>query len=300
MTPPTTLTLTRLRALENAVIQQIGGDDPRLMALMTSLIRHTHGFVREARPTPEEWGRAIDFLVRVGHASSDQRNELILLFDMLGLTSAVDEVNFPGIEGATPSSVEGPFYSPAPRRADGAWIAGGPERRRGNIMVGLGRITNVGGEPIAGATADIWQADDRGRYDSQDPQQPPANLRGMFTADEQGGFWFRTVLPSSYPVPTDGPAGELLRAMGRHPMRPAHVHLRVSAEGFRPVTTHVFVAGDPYLESDAAFAVKDELIVAPSRIDDPSVAARYGVEPPFWLLEFAIRLVPVTVENSRP
>jgi catechol 1,2-dioxygenase len=292
MTPPTTLTLRRLLALETTVLEQIRGDDPRLIGLMTSLIRHTHAFVREARPTPEEWATAIDFLVRVGQASDTQRNELILLFDMLGLTSAVDEVNFPGIDGATPSSVEGPFHSRAPRRANGAWIAGGPERHRGSVMVGLGSITDVEGRPLARATVDIWQADDAGHYDSQDPQQPPSNLRGLFNADEHGAFWFRSVLPSSYPVPTDGPAGELLRALGRHPMRPAHVHLHVTADGFRPVTTHIFVAGDPYLDSDAAFAVKDDLIAAPVRVDDPSVAARHDVEPPFWLLEFAIRLVP--------
>jgi hydroxyquinol 1,2-dioxygenase len=285
------VTVERLQALENRVLTQVGGDDPRTIELMTSLIRHAHAFVREARPTEAEWSAGLDFLVRVGHFCDERRNELILLSDMLGLTSAVDEVNFPGIEGATPSSVEGPFHAAAPGRANGDWIARGPERRRGEVMVVRGQVTDVAGNPVPGATIDVWQADDAGHYDSQDPEQELGNLRGLFTADGQGAFWFRSVRPSSYPVPTDGPVGGLLTALGRHPMRPAHIHIRVEAPGYRTITTHIFVDGDPYLESDAAFAVKDELIVAPGRMTDPAVAARWKVDAPFYDFEFAVRLV---------
>jgi hydroxyquinol 1,2-dioxygenase len=293
MPPLTPLTIKRLQELEAAVLAQVRSDDSRVNDLISSLVRHAHAFVREARPTHGEWAAAIDFLVRVGQACTDQRNELILLMDMLGLTSAVDEVNFPGVEGATPSSVEGPFHSAAPSRSNGDWIACGPERGRGETMVVRGSVTGVAGNPIAAATVDVWQADDTGYYDSQDPQQALGNLRGVFTTDGAGRFWFRSVLPSSYPVPTDGPAGELLKALGRHPMRPGHVHLRVTAPGFRSVTTHAFVAGDPYLGTDAAFAVKDELIVEPLRITDLSAAAAYEVDVPFRLFEFHIRLVPI-------
>ncbi|MBB2741535.1 UNVERIFIED_ORG: catechol 1,2-dioxygenase [Microbispora rosea subsp. rosea] len=282
----------RLDALLSAVLGRIGGSDPRLRELTTSLVRHLHAFVREARPTEDEWLTGIGFLVRTGHTCTDRRNEFILLSDMLGLTSAVDEVNHAGPAEATPSSVEGPFHAPAPPRENGAWIAEGPERRRGQVMVVRGRVTDTGGTPIGGATVDIWQADDAGHYDSQDPAQPPGNLRGLFTTGADGAYWFRSVVPSSYPVPTDGPVGGLLRALGRHPMRPAHIHYRVEAPGHRPVTTHVFVAGDEYLESDAAFAVKEELIVTPvMRREGES----YGLDGPFADFVFDVRLVPLEV-----
>jgi len=285
------LTLERLRVLEARVLAQVGGGDARLIELMTNLVRHAHAFVRETRPTPEEWSAAVDFLVRVGQITDERRNELILLSDMLGLTSAVDEVNFPGVNGATPSSVEGPFHAAAPSRTNGDWIAGGPERGRGDVMVVRGRVATLADNPVPGASVDIWQADDAGHYDSQDPRQELGNLRGVFTADARGAFWFRSILPSSYPVPTDGPVGELLTALGRHPMRPAHIHARVTSPHYRPVTTHIFVAGDPYLDSDAAFAVKEELVVTPRRVTDPSAAAVLNVAVPFYDLEFVVRLV---------
>jgi catechol 1,2-dioxygenase len=158
-------------------------------------------------------------------------------------------------------------------------------------MVVRGRVTDTDGKPVPGATVDIWQADDAGHYDTQDPLQDPGNLRGLFATDDDGSYWFRSVVPASYPVPTDGPGGELLRAMGRHPMRPAHIHYRVEADGFRPVTTHVFVAGDPYLDSDAAFAVKEELVVDPVRDEDPAHASAFGVTAPFTEFVFDVRLV---------
>src|SRR5919202_771791 len=281
----------RLDALLTAVLGQVQGDDPRVGELIGSLVRHLHAFVRETRPTQEEWLAGLDFLVRTGHTCTEHRNEFILLSDMLGLTTAVDDVNFVGDADATPSSVEGPFHSPAPPRANGDWVSSGPERDRAEVMVVRGRVTDTSGAPIAGATIDIWQADDAGHYDTQDPLQDPGNLRGLFTTDPDGAYWFRSVVPSSYPVPTDGPGGELLRAMGRHPMRPAHVHYRVEAAGFRPVTTHVFVAGDPYLDSDAAFGVKDELVVDPVRDEDPRHAAAFGVEAPFADVVFDVVLV---------
>ncbi|GHF53526.1 catechol 1,2-dioxygenase [Amycolatopsis bartoniae] len=281
----------RLDALLASVLGQIRGSDPRLNELVSSLVRHLHAFVRETRPTETEWLTGIDFLVRTGQTCTEHRNEVILLSDMLGLTSAVDDVNHAGPAGATPSSVEGPFHSPAPPRENGAWISNGPERERGQVMVVHGRVTDTGGHPLAGATVDIWQADDAGFYDSQDPAQEPGNLRGLFTTGADGAYWFRSIVPSSYPVPTDGPVGELLRGLGRHPMRPAHIHYRVEAPGHRPVTTHVFVAGDAYLGSDAAFAVKEELIVTPVVDEDPGHAAAFGVDGPFADFAFDVRLV---------
>jgi hydroxyquinol 1,2-dioxygenase len=291
MTTPETLRDQRLDALLDAVLGQATGDDPRVTELITALIRHLHAFVRETRPTPEEWLTGLDFLVRAGQISDQYRNEFILLSDVLGLTSAVDELTFVGGSDATPSSVEGPFHSAAPARENGDWISHGPERARGEVMVVRGRVTDTDGTPIPGATVDVWQADDAGHYDSQDPAQELGNLRGLFTTDADGAYWFRSVVPASYPVPTDGPGGELLRAMGRHPMRPAHIHYRVEARGHRPVTTHVFVAGDEYLDSDAAFAVKQELIVAPVRDDDPAHADAFEVDGPFADVAFDVRLI---------
>ena len=289
----------RLEELLDAVLAHNRGEDARLTRIVDALVQHLHAFVREVRPTQEEWLAGLDFLVRAGHTCTEHRDELILLSDMLGLTTAVDDVAFlvASTDGATPSSVEGPFHTPAPPRENGAWIAEGPERERGDVMVVRGRVTDTAGTALAGATVDIWQADDAGHYDSQDPHQELGNLRGLFTTDTDGGYWFRSIVPSSYPVPTDGPAGELLRAMGRHPMRPAHIHYRVEAPGHRPVTTHVFVAGDSYLDSDAAFAVKPELVIDPRLDADPDRAAAFGVEPPFADFVFDVRLAPLGGED---
>lgn len=285
----------RLDSLLVAVLGQANSTDARFNELIAALVKHLHAFVREARPSETEWLTGIDFLVRTGQTCTPQRNEFILLSDMLGLTSAVDDVNFAGTAEATPSSVEGPFHSPAPPRKNGDWIAEGPERERAEVMVVRGRVTDVGGSPIHGATVDVWQADDAGHYDSQDPAQELGNLRGLFATDADGRYWFRSVVPASYPVPTDGPVGELLRGLGRHPMRPAHIHYRVEAADHRPLTTHVFVAGDEYLNSDAAFAVKQELVVDPVRDEDPAHAATFDVRGPFADVVFDVRLVRLEV-----
>jgi hydroxyquinol 1,2-dioxygenase len=154
-------------------------------------------------------------------------------------------------------------------------------------------VLSVGGTPLAGAEIDVWQADDHGFYDVQQPDiQPRANGRGLFTADPDGAFWFRTVLPCHYPIPTDGPVGALLLATKRHPYRPAHIHFIVTAPGHRPLTTHIFVAGSPYIESDAVFAVKKSLITEFTPVDDPGQAASYGLSGPFRLANFDIILQP--------
>lgn len=282
------------------VLARTDTPDTRFTEVISATVRHLHAFIREVRPTEEEWLRGIDFLVRTGQACTPSRNEVILLSDMLGLTSAVDEVNHAGPSDATPSSVEGPFHSPAPTRDLGAWIADGPERHRAEPVVVHGRVTDCDGTPLAGATVDVWQADDIGFYDTQDAAQPAGNLRALLTTDDEGRYWFRSVLPSSYPVPTDGPVGELLTALGRHPMRPAHIHLRVEARDHRPVTTHVFVAGDPYLGSDAAFAVKDALVVHPVA-RAAGDGAPWGLDGPFLDFAFDVRLVarPVPAEVTR-
>ena len=279
--------------------------DPRLRELLTSLVRHLHAFVRDTEPTIAEWERAIEFLTATGHKSDDHRQEFILLSDVLGISMLVETINHrkavPGRGGlggssprastATESTVLGPFHmvsSPRRRLGDSIDLVG-----TGPPCVVTGRVLSVGGTPLPGAEIDVWQADDHGFYDVQQPDiQPRGNGRGLFTADADGGFWFRTVLPCHYPIPTDGPVGTLLAATKRHPYRPAHVHFIATAPGHRPVTTHIFVAGSPYIESDAVFAVKNSLITEFTLVDDPGQAARYGLDGPFHLAAFDIVLQP--------
>jgi hydroxyquinol 1,2-dioxygenase len=163
----------------------------------------------------------------------------------------------------------------------------------GEPCVVTGRVLSLDGSPLAGALVDVWQADDHGFYDVQQPgAQPQGNGRGLFTCDGDGRFWFRTVTPSAYPIPTDGPVGRLLTATGRHPYRPAHIHFIVAADSHLPVTTHIFVAGSPYLDSDAVFAVKQRLITDFATVDDPDQAAAFGVEAPFRHAQFDVVLQP--------
>lgn len=276
--------------LTNEVLATMDAADPRLREVMSSLVTHLHAFIREVEPTEEEWFTAIDFLTRTGQMCDDQRQEFILLSDVLGVTMLVDAINHRFQDHATETTVTGPFHASAPEIANGANIAGGPESERGDTTVVHGQITDVEGTPVAGARVDVWQADDAGHYDVQDADQPETNLRGIFTTDARGDFWFRTVKPSSYPIPVDGPVGELLTALGRHPMRPAHIHFMITAPGYRRLVTHLFVAGDEYLESDAVFGVKDSLVIDFVRHESEAEAKQYGVTAPFYLAEYTFRL----------
>jgi catechol 1,2-dioxygenase len=263
--------------------------DPRLRELMTSLTRHLHAFVEEVGLSQHEWERAVDYLTRVGRACDDVRQEFILLSDVLGVSMLVDELNHGTPAGATESTVLGPFHvvdSPPRALGDDISLDG-----VGDPVVVAGRVRDLEGRPVPGASLDVWQASADGFYDVQQPGlQPERNLRGLFTADDKGRYWFRTVLPKWYPIPDDGPVGDLLAATGRHPNRPAHVHVIAGAAGHSPLTTHVFLAGSPWLDSDAVFGVKDSLVREVLEVDDAQRAAAYGVSAPFRLLEFDVVL----------
>ena len=278
----------------DAVVESFAATpDPRLRDLLTSLVRHLHAFVRDTEPTIAEWERAIDFLTATGQKCDRERQEFILLSDVLGISMLVETLNNRTAGNATESTVLGPFHMvTSPRRSLGDTIdlvGTGPQ------CVLEGRVLSADGRPLPGAELDVWQANDQGFYDVQQPGvQPPGNGRGLFTADQDGAYWFRTIVPSHYPIPTDGPVGTLLKATRRHPYRPAHIHFIVTAPGHRPLTTHIFVAGSPYIESDAVFAVKKSLITEFTTVDDLALAARYGLTGPFQRANFDIVLQPVS------
>jgi protocatechuate 3,4-dioxygenase beta subunit len=247
--------------------------------------------------TEEEWGVAIDFLTRTGQMSDAVRQEFILLSDVLGVSMLVETINHRTGGTSTESTVLGPFHMVAsPERELGEDIA---LDGKGTPCLVSGQVTGPGGEPLAGAVVDVWQTNEDGFYDVQQPGiQPAGNLRGLFTADEHGRFWFRSVVPRFYPIPDDGPVGQLLAATGRHPFRPAHLHFIVAAPGYRPVTTHVFVADSPYLDSDAVFGVKESLIREVPEVDDPVRAAEAGLANPFRTLTFDLTLL--RADQARP
>lgn len=261
--------------------------DPRLREVMQSLTRYLHDFVRETSPSIEEWNSAIEFLTDVGKWCSDTRQEFILLSDVLGVSMLVETIN--GQDAGTESTVLGPFHmTESPQRKLGDSI---DELGGSRVCVVSGTVRSTTGDPLAGAVVDVWQCTEDGFYDVQQPDvQPAGNGRGLFHADELGRFWFRTVVPSHYPIPTDGPVGRLLEATSRHPYRPAHVHFIASADGHETVTTHAFVAGSAHIDSDAVFAVKEGLLVDFAESTDAGLAAQYGVEAPFIHAEFDIVL----------
>ncbi|WP_182086345.1 intradiol ring-cleavage dioxygenase [Aureimonas sp. ME7] len=257
----------------------------RLRTVMDSAVRHLHAFVKEVEPTNAEWMRVIEFLTATGHITSDWRQEWILLSDILGVSMLVDAIDNRKPKGATETTVLGPFHvSNAPRYENGHDIC---LDGKGERMLVTGRVVDTAGRPIAGATLDVWQANDEGFYDVQQQGiQPDMNLRGVFTSDETGRFWFRSVKPRYYPIPADGPVGQLLAALGRHPYRPAHIHFIVAASGFETVTTHLFTPDCPYLHTDAVFGVKEDLIADFQTVDDPARAAELGFPNPFTQVDW--------------
>jgi protocatechuate 3,4-dioxygenase beta subunit len=263
--------------------------DPRLRQVLTSLVNHLHSFIKEVRLSEQEWASAIQFLTDTGQACTSTRQEFILLSDVLGASMLVDSLNNETDGVATESTVEGPFHMVvSPQRALGDNIAGVDD---GEPCLVTGTVTDDQGVPIPGARVDVWQADAHGFYDVQQlDQQPEGYLRGLFTSDENGRFWFRTIVPRYYPIPGDGPVGRLLQATGRHPNRPAHIHFEVSSPGRHTLTTHVFVADSPYLYSDAVFAVKSSLVYEFPRVDDPVRAHEVGLPNPFRTVDFAVAL----------
>ncbi|MBD8893650.1 dioxygenase [Roseibium litorale] len=240
--------------------------NPRLAEVMASLVKHLHSFAKDVNLTQAEWAMAIDFLTRTGQICSAERQEFILASDVLGLSMLIDAIGYDVSNGTTESTVLGPFHVPgAPERAMGETIN---LDGKGESCLFEGRIFSPDGQPIEGARLDVWSDNADGYYDVQQPGiQPKWNNRGIFTTGPDGKYSFRGIKPCSYPIPNDGPVGQLLEQLGRHPNRPAHMHFIVTAPGFRKLVTHTFADGDKWLASDAVFGVKASLITQYERID---------------------------------
>ena len=233
--------------------------DPRLRTVMEAVTRHLHALVQEVKLTEEEFEQALEFIVAIGQATGETKNEVVLAADILGVSAVVALQNNQDPQGESPAALLGPFWrANAPACAQGENIArsGTP----GTPLEVTGTVRDHEGRPVEGATVDVWQASPVGLYENQDPSQENMNLRGRFATDAEGRFHFRSVRPAGYPVPTDGPCGVLLRAQKRHPNRPAHLHFMVSKPGHKVLITQVFADDDENLESDPTFGVTRRLI----------------------------------------
>jgi hydroxyquinol 1,2-dioxygenase len=284
---------------DEAVRRLADTPDPRLKEIMASLMRHLHAFARDVNLTEAEWLAGIEFLTRTGHACHGQRQEFILLSDTLGLSQLVVAQNHSRPRGMTEQTVFGPFHVPdAPRLpSHGADIT---NNAKGEPCHVTARVTSAVGAPIAGATVDVWQADAEGFYDVQRPDwsADDTSLRAVFETDQDGRFSFWTVMPKAYPIPMDGPVGDMMRATKRSDMRPAHIHFMVAMRGYDPLITHIFVDGDPFLDSDAVFGVRSSCVGQYIRHESGKAPDGTVRETPFYTLEHGFTLYPLAAAQA--
>lgn len=284
--------------ITDAVLGRIGdAGQARIKQISDALVRHLHAFVREIRPTQAEWEKGIEFLTRTGRMCDDKRQEFILLSDTLGVSMLVDAINHGAQSGVTDSTVLGPFYvQTAPEKQLGDDISGDLQ---GEPMIVTGSVSTPDGEPIPNATIDVWHSDNDGYYDVQQLDKiGDLAMRARFVADDDGSFRFWSIKPAAYPIPHDGPVGEMLEAQGRHPWRPAHIHFMITAPGFEQLVTHVFVAGDQYLDSDVVFGVKDTLVREFVRKDAGAAPDGRLQDGPYYHLHYDFGLKPVPARTA--
>jgi protocatechuate 3,4-dioxygenase beta subunit len=284
------ITEAALRSFDHAV-------SPRAKELLQAGVRHLHAFAVEVNLTTNELIKLAEILTAAGQISDASRHEFLLMSDVMGLTMVVDYHNNQKPDGAFESSVLGPFY-----REDAPWIEMGGDicRQAGSGVPTMvsGKVLSTNGSPVSGAILDIWQVPENGMYENTDPGQVEFNCRGRLRAAEDGSYRFWTVKPVPYPIPKDGPAGIILDAGQRHNMRAAHIHVIVEAPGFEKVISELFVAGDPYIDSDAVFGVKDSLIVDFTRHESEADGRKYGRKPPFYTAEYDFALVPGSTKHD--
>lgn len=283
--------------LTDAVLASFdGAGSARFRQIMRSLVTHLHAFVSDVQLTEDEWFAGIDFLTRTGHITDDKRQEFVLASDVLGISMLVIGINNRRSPNATESTVFGPFFvEGSPRFDNGADIANGAP---GQPCLLQGRVRSVSGDPVPGARIEVWQADDDGFYDVQYRDLDAPRGRGHLFSDDEGRWWFWSVRPEAYPIPDDGPVGDLLAAAGRSPMRPAHVHFMVTADGYQTLITHVFDETDEHLDTDAVFGVKDQLLTTFERHEPGTAPDGTRMDVPYHTMSYDLVLEPVDGAGS--
>jgi hydroxyquinol 1,2-dioxygenase len=286
---------------DEVVRRMVDTPNPRLKEIMNGLVRHLHAFARETKLTEEEWLASIEFLTRTGHACHGQRQEFILLSDTLGLSQLVVAQSHSRPSEVTEQTVFGPFHVPgAPKLPSHGGDIG--KNAKGEPCLVTARVMSSTGAPLTNCMVDVWQADAAGFYDVQDPGWNPdsTSLRAIFETGADGRFSFWTIMPKSYPIPVDGPVGEMMRATKRHPMRPAHIHFMVKKSGYDALVTHVFVDGDEYLDSDAVFGVRSSCIGNYVRHDAGIAPDGKTVSSPFYTLDytFSMQALPASISSA--
>jgi len=281
--------------ITQAVIDRMADcTDERFKTVMTALVKHAHAFLREVEPSEAEWIGAIEFLTATGKKCDDKRQEFILLSDTLGLSMMIvslAQARASGARGATEATVEGPFYWPgAPDLPLGTDIGTGVP---GEPTLYRGRVTDCDGKPLAGALLDVWSGDGEGKYDVQLADPPTMKARGRFRTDAEGRYWFWSIRPAYYPIPDDGPVGQMMRITKRSIYRPGHLHMQVSAPGHVMLTTHIFVAGSPYIDEDAVFGKRDSLVVDFDKHPPGKAVDGREMKRPYHSASYDFRLAPI-------
>jgi len=271
---------------QNALTLNNGAFSPRFKVIMDGVVKHLHQFVRETNITTEEWMTCIEFLTRTGQTCTPLRQETILLSDVLGVSALVDMISHPKIGATTDHTVLGPFFTEdAPDLHFGDSIA---SEGSGEYLYVQGTVKDTKGKPINGVTIETWETDGHGSYDTQKPDRQEPDCRGRLTTREDGSYGYRAVVPVSYPIPSDGPVGQLLSALGRHVWRPAHLHMMLYAPGYDKLTTALYPEGDDYISSDAVFGVKRSLVCKLTKVTSAEQARAKGFPKgdTFTLLEW--------------
>jgi protocatechuate 3,4-dioxygenase beta subunit len=263
-------------------------EDRRLKYLLERLVEHLHDFTRETRLTTKEWMAAIQFLTQVGQVCSPVRQEFILLSDVLGLSLLVDSVDHPVPEGATDPTVLGPFHTDEAIHIEHGGSISHDED--GEPCLCICTVKDIDGTPLKGVKIDVWETDSKGFYDVQYADRAGSDGRALLESDENGRFWYRSIVPVPYPIPHDGPVGQLLLKLKRHPYRPSHMHFLFEKDGYDPLVTALYLRGDPFESSDAVFGVKQSLIVDLGEVDE-EVSKEYGVPVGTKLIKYDFVLV---------
>ena len=283
-----------------AVLSELArAKNPRFREIMSAFVRHLHGFAREVRLTEDEFQKAVGYLVALGQRTTESHNEVVLMSGSLGFSTLICLLNN-GNRGATETTANllGPFWRPeSPRMPNGASLVRSPTP--GVPMFVKAWVKDQDGKPVAGADVDIWHSSTEGYYENQDPVQADMNLRGKFTTDADGHIHFRSIKPAGYPIPVDGPVGDLLRQQGRANMRPAHLHFLIYKPGFKTHVSQVYTDDDPNLETDSQFGVTQRLI-GHYVLHDKGPAPAPDVKAPWYSLDYTFEIEPGIAKLPRP